>query len=57
MIRINYLLIGSSTSILAPFLLPDLLEATIEPPWSSIIFFTIFSPKPECSPNFSGLLL
>ena len=32
-------------------------EAKIEPLCNSIIFFTIFNPSPECSPNFSGLLL
>ena len=34
-----------------------LLDAFIEPPCNSIMFLTIFKPRPVCSPNFSGRLL
>ena len=47
---------GGIISMEAPFLLA-LFEAVIVASCKSTRFLTMFSPKPECFPNLSGLLL
>ena len=49
-------MLGKLISIIAPLLLGRL-DAKIFPSCNSTKFFTIFNPRPECSPNLSGLLL